>query len=118
MHSPFGFLLLCHRLYVYIIINGKCTPRFAVYNNIDNYIEAVVTEICPLIIVFVLTYLLRKSLQNVIQRQAVVVIPARQQDVGRRSRIQQIDSQITLMLLASINSCNNIVSHIWIGFTL
>jgi len=87
-----------------------------VYNAIDNYIEAVVTEICPLITVFVLAYLLRKSLQNVIQRQATVFNPARQQNGVKHSRIKQMDSQITLMLM--LQSISAIISFLPYGLDL
>ncbi|CAF1017668.1 unnamed protein product [Adineta steineri] len=95
----FWFILLCHRLYVYTAVKSKCNPRFDWYDEIDNYIEAVIMEICPLITVFVLAYLLRRSLRNAIERQTNVATAGTQVNTTKRSQLQQIDSQITLMLL-------------------
>ncbi|UJR18019.1 hypothetical protein I4U23_004920 [Adineta vaga] len=72
-------LLIGHRFFIYTLVNGKCNPQFVIYDEIDHYIEAIIMEFGPLLIVFTLTYLLRKSLRKVIQRQA--------------------NSQITLMLM-------------------
>ncbi|UJR18160.1 hypothetical protein I4U23_005060 [Adineta vaga] len=87
-------LLIGHRFFIYTLVNGKCNPQFVIYDEIDHYIEAIIMEFGPLLIVFTLTYLLRKSLRKVIQRQASIAAI-----VGKQSRIQQIDSQITLMLM-------------------
>lgn len=114
-------LIIGHRLYIYKITGGSCNPQFAIYDVIDDYFEAILMQICPLIIVFILAYLLRKSLQNVIQRQSTVVAQLGQQTVKKRSQLQQIDSQLTLMLfLQSIIAlisflpygCVNLYDHI------
>ncbi|CAF1213662.1 unnamed protein product [Adineta steineri] len=86
-------LLIGHRFFIYALVNGKCNPQFEIYDEIDHYIEAIIMEFGPLLTVFILACLLRKSLQTIIQRQANVVT------IGKKSRIQQIDSQITLMLI-------------------
>lgn len=86
-------LLVGHRLFIYGLVNGKCNPQFSIYDEIDHYIEAIIMEFGPLLTVFVLTYLLRKSLRKIIERQASVAT------VKKQSRIQQMDSQMTLMLM-------------------
>ena len=87
------FLLTGHRLFIYALIHGKCNPQVAVYDQINNYVEAIVMELGPLIIVFTLAYLLKRSLRNIVER------PTARITFGKHSRAHQIDSQITLMLL-------------------
>ncbi|CAF1192077.1 unnamed protein product [Adineta ricciae] len=86
-------LLIGHRLFIYALVHGKCNPQVAVYDQVNNYIEAIVMELGPLIIVFTLAYLLKRSLRNIIQRPTASIT------IGKHSRVHHIDSQITLMLL-------------------
>ncbi|CAF1058397.1 unnamed protein product [Adineta ricciae] len=94
-------LILCHRLFIYKIQDGDCAPQFLIYDIIDNYAEAILMEICPLIIVFILVYFLRRSLRTVLQRQANTIASSSlsPSNPNKRSQLQQIDSQLTRMLM-------------------
>lgn len=104
------FLVTCHRLFIYALVDGKCNPQFAVYDQIDNYIEAIIMELGPLIIVFTLTYLLKRSLRNIIERPTASIT------IGKHSQVHQIDSQITLMLL--LQSIAAIISFLPYGIEI
>ncbi|CAF1599064.1 unnamed protein product [Rotaria magnacalcarata] len=69
------------------------------YAYFDNYIEIVFTAICPPVAVIVLTYLLIRSVRNVIQRQIISGNNAQAATVAYRSNLEQMDSRLTSMLI-------------------
>ncbi|CAF2094002.1 unnamed protein product [Rotaria magnacalcarata] len=69
------------------------------YAYFDNYIEIVFTAICPPVAVIVLTYLLIRSVRNVIQRQIISGNNAQVATVAYRSNLEQMDSRLTSMLI-------------------
>ncbi|CAF0815776.1 unnamed protein product [Adineta steineri] len=106
----FWFLLIGHRLILYNIYDGTCGPPAGVYAEYDNYFEVVFAGICPPIVMSLLTYLLIKSVRNVIQRRITpgnnVVQPA----VVPRTILQQMDTQLTLMLI--LQSVITIITYV------
>ncbi|CAF2242834.1 unnamed protein product [Rotaria magnacalcarata] len=59
----------------------------------------VFTAICPPVAVIVLTYLLIRSVRNVIQRQIISGNNAQVATVAYRSNLEQMDSRLTSMLI-------------------
>ncbi|CAF3905417.1 unnamed protein product [Rotaria magnacalcarata] len=57
------------------------------------------TAICPPVAVIVLTYLLIRSVRNVIQRQIISGNNAQAATVAYRSNLEQMDSRLTSMLI-------------------
>ncbi|CAF1276914.1 unnamed protein product [Rotaria magnacalcarata] len=92
-------LFIGHRLILYKAKNRKCAPRSGFYAYFDNYIEIVFTAICPPVAVIVLTYLLIRSVRNVIQRQIISGNNAQAATVAYRSNLEQMDSRLTSMLI-------------------
>ncbi|CAF1338361.1 unnamed protein product [Adineta ricciae] len=90
----FWFFILFHRFIVFEIIDNDCDPTSNLYDIIDHYLEAILLEIIPLIIVFILVFLLRRSLKTIVEHQINIISNKRQQ-----TQLQNIDSQLTLMLL-------------------
>ncbi|CAF1681690.1 unnamed protein product [Adineta ricciae] len=88
------FLILFHRFIVFEIIDNNCDSISNLYDIIDHYLEAILLEIFPLIIVFILVFLLRRSLKTIVEHQINIISIKRQQ-----TQLQNIDSQLTLMLL-------------------
>lgn len=92
----FWFLIIGHRLILYSTKNGTCSALAGFYAGFDNYLEVVVTAMFPPIVTSVLAWRLIRSVRDVIYRQ---ITPANSQVVGRRTVLQQMDSQLTLMLI-------------------
>ncbi|CAF4017225.1 unnamed protein product [Rotaria magnacalcarata] len=79
------------------LLSTQRAHRFYAY--FDNYIEIVFTAICPPVAVIVLTYLLIRSVRNVIQRQIISGNNAQAATVAYRSNLEQMDSRLTSMLI-------------------
>ncbi|CAF4124029.1 unnamed protein product, partial [Rotaria magnacalcarata] len=92
-------LFIGHRLILYKAKIRKCAPQSGFYAYFDNYIEIVFTAICPPVAVIVLTYLLIRSVRNVIQRQIISGNNAQVATVAYRSNLEQMDSRLTSMLI-------------------
>ncbi|UJR19379.1 hypothetical protein I4U23_022509 [Adineta vaga] len=97
--SLFWFSILVHRAIVYTLEDDDCDPPSEFYDIIDQYLEAILLNIFPLTIVFLLVYLLRRSLKNTLQRRTNMVPVSIQQHTIKQSQFHHIDSQLTLMLL-------------------
>jgi phosphate/sulfate permease len=93
----FWFLIFGHRLVLYNITDGSCGAFAGVYSDIDNYLEVVFTGILPPIVMTVCAYLLIRSVRDVINRRAATENPTA--TGGHRTVLQQMDSQLTLMLI-------------------
>lgn len=95
------FGLVGHRLFLYSNASGSCGPQRGFYDKFDIYFESVMSGICPPIILFILGCVLLRNVRQVVQRRVQPVngpstVP---QLVIHPSAIQQIDTQITKMLL-------------------
>ena len=93
------FLLIGHRFIFYSTATGACAAQSGVYEKYDAYFEVIVSGVCPPIILLVLGSMLLRSVRQIIHRR-VLPSGAIPQAVGNNlSQIQQIDAQLTRMLL-------------------
>ena len=95
------FGLLGHRLFLYSNASGSCIPQRGFYEKYDIYFESVMSGICPPIILFILGLVLLRNVRQVVHRR---VLPGNNNTANPQSAIpltsiQQIDTQITKMLL-------------------
>ncbi|CAF1600747.1 unnamed protein product [Adineta ricciae] len=109
-------LVLCHRLFIYKIQDGDCAPQFLIYDIIDNYAEAILMEIFPLIIVFILLYFLRRSLQIVLQHQVNIIAssslsPSNQNKRSQLTRMFMFHSIVAIISFVPY-ACQIFYSHI------
>jgi hypothetical protein len=93
------FILTCHRLFLYSISSGTCIPQPGIYEIYDSYFEAMMSGVCPPIILLILGCLLMRNVRAVARRQVVPIVGAPQINNTNQTYIQQIDAQITTMLL-------------------
>lgn len=106
----FWFLLIGHRLILYRVQNGSCTRPAGFYDDYDNYFEVLFTAMCPPVLMSLLAYLLVRSVRSVIQRRIGPGSNPTQATPVHRSRLQQMDAQLTLMLI--LQSLIAIVTYI------
>ncbi|CAF3491026.1 unnamed protein product [Rotaria sp. Silwood1] len=106
----FWFLLIGHRLILYSIRNGICVRLLGFYANYDIYFEVIFAGICPPIVMSVLAYLLIRNIRNVIQRQIVSRNNTSSITIRNRPTLQQLDSQLTLMLI--LQSIITIITYV------
>ncbi|CAF1028250.1 unnamed protein product [Adineta ricciae] len=96
----FWFLLICHRLVLYKTVDGSCIRPTGFYDDYDNYFEVVFTAIMPPVAMYLLAYLLIRSVRGVIQRR---ITPGNNQpqqtNIKHRTVLQQMDIQLTKMLI-------------------
>ncbi|UJR20541.1 hypothetical protein I4U23_023668 [Adineta vaga] len=93
------FLTTCHRLAFYSTSTGRCLAKEGLYATFDNYFEAIVSGLCPPIIIFLLAYLLIRSVRNTIQRQIITVSNQQTRSSEYSTFLQKTDKQLTEMLL-------------------
>lgn len=106
----FWFLLLGHRIILYNITDEICAPLAGFYADYDNYFEVVFAAVCPPIVMFVLAYLLIRSVRHVIHRQITPGNLPIQIKIVHRPVLQQMDSKLTLMLI--LQSIITIITYI------
>ncbi|CAF2497987.1 unnamed protein product [Rotaria sp. Silwood2] len=104
------FLLIGHRLILYSIRNGICVGLPGVYADYDIYFEVIFAGMCPPIVMFVLAYLLIRNVRNVIQRRIVPKNNISFITITNRPTLQQLDSQLTLMLI--LQSIITIITYV------
>lgn len=98
----FWFILTGHRLILYSIDSGSCNPQLGIYEKIDTYIEVVMSGVVPPILFITLGCLLLRNVRSVARRR---VAPGAAGTGGPQttsvsnSLIQQIDSQLSTMIL-------------------
>jgi hypothetical protein len=94
------------RLIFYQIIEGSCDVPPGAYERIDTYIDAVITGICPIVLILLGCRLLR-NVRQVIRRQAAAGGAA-----IHLSRIQRLDAQLTtVLLLESVIALNSFLPY-------
>jgi len=93
------FILTCHRLFLYSTSSGTCIPQPGIYEIYDSYFEAMMSGVCPPIILITLGCLLLRNVRAVARRQVVPIVGAPQIINTNQSHIQQIDAQLTKMVL-------------------
>lgn len=95
----FWFLLTGHRLVLYSTITGACHPQAGIYEVYDSYFEAMMSGVCPPIMLLTLGCLLLRNVRKVGQGRVGPAVTAPQTINANLSYIQQIDRQLTKMLL-------------------
>ncbi|CAF1028288.1 unnamed protein product [Adineta ricciae] len=95
----FWFLCFGHRIVLYSINNGACSPPAnIVYLYYDNYFQVIFSSLTPALSMSVLAYYLLKNVR-ILRRRIVPeeIVPT----VTQRgpSRISQMDKQLTVMLV-------------------
>lgn len=93
------FLASGHRLIFYSALTGRCLAQPGIYAAVDNYFEAVVSGLCPPIIIFLLSYLLMRSVRNTIQRQVGPADVEQNKVAPNLAFLRKTDKQLTRMLL-------------------
>jgi len=84
---------------MYSIATGTCQPHGGFYEHYDSFFEAIMSGICPPTIIITLGFLLLRNVRSLAQRQ-VTVVPTLSQTTDRNQLYtQQIDAQLTRMLL-------------------
>lgn len=93
----FWFVFIGHRLVLYSAKNSSCGGLDGFYSDFDTYLEVVCVGICPPLVTSVLAYLLIRNVRDAIHRR---INPTNQSTpVVRRTALQKMDSQLTLMLI-------------------
>jgi hypothetical protein len=94
----FWFLWTGHRLIFYSISTGSCNPIGGTYEKFDAYFEAIMSGVVPPILFMTLGCLLLRNVRSVTRRRVVHGVGA-QGAPGKLSAIQQIDAQLSTMIL-------------------
>jgi hypothetical protein len=97
--TGFWFLLIGHRLILYKTSAGQCIPLVGFYEAYDTYFELIFASICPPIVMFILAYLLIKSVRSVNKRRIIPINNSSLIISTNHSVIKQIDAHLTLMLI-------------------
>ncbi|CAF2965311.1 unnamed protein product [Rotaria sp. Silwood2] len=98
----FWLLFFGHRLVLYSTRNGTCAPLPGFYAHFDNYVEVFFTAMTTPLAMIVLGFLLIRSVRGIIERKIVPNNDRPPVTIAQRSALQQVDSQLTLMLLLQI----------------
>jgi hypothetical protein len=93
------FLITCHRLILYSTSAGHCIAQPGIYAAYDNYFEAVLSGLCPPIIILMLSYLLLRSVRGTIQRQIGPTNVEQNRPTPNLIFLRNTDRQLTIMLL-------------------
>ncbi|CAF0989642.1 unnamed protein product [Adineta steineri] len=78
---------------------GSCNPTPGIYEKIDSYFEVVMSGFVPPILLITLGCLLLRNVRGVVHRRIVPAGVVSQPINTNLSHIQQIDSQLTAMIL-------------------
>ena len=98
----FWFLVVGHRLILYRLANGSCSPVPGFYVALDVWLEIILAAALPPLVVFILAYLLMRNLRGLFHRR---LFPTDNnttvQNTQNRSSqsFQSMDSQLTLMII-------------------
>jgi hypothetical protein len=84
---------------LYSIASGTCQPEGGFYEQYDSFFEAIMSGLCPPTIIITLGCLLLRNVRSVTQRQVALVATVAQTIDRNQSHMQQIDAQLTKMLL-------------------
>lgn len=93
------FLLVDHRLILYSASSGSCSPLPGIYEKYDAYFEAMMSGFLPSIIIATFGCLILRNIRRVAHRRITPATAASQAINTTMSYIQQIDGQMTRMLL-------------------
>lgn len=95
----FWMLFYCHRLILYNINEGSCSPQPGLYDDFDGIIEVIFKGVCPPLVMVTLAFLLVRSVRSAVRRR-VVPNDKRIADISsRQSSLEKMDSRLTMMLM-------------------
>ncbi|CAF0968649.1 unnamed protein product [Rotaria sp. Silwood1] len=106
----FWFLLLSHRIVLYSINNGICSPLKGFYAVYDTYFQVIFSSFCPVIAMSILAYFLMKNVRGVAQRRIQPTNNVSSIIIRNNSIINQMDSQLTIML--TLESLITIITYV------
>ena len=92
------FLGFGPRLILYDITRSGCVPPAGFYSIYDNYLQVVFSSFAPSILLPVLGFLLIRNVRAIIRRRVAPGSEAATSGNAGNSVINQMDSQLTLML--------------------
>ncbi|CAF4802134.1 unnamed protein product [Rotaria sp. Silwood1] len=95
----FWFLLVGHRLFLYSNISGVCAAHPGFYEKLDIYFEAIMSGVCPPVVLLILGCALLRNVRQVVHRRIQPTGIVSQALAVSPYYIQQIDAQLTNMLL-------------------
>ena len=93
------FLGFGPRLILYQITSGACVPPPGFYSIYDNYLQVVFSSFSPSILMPILGFLLIRNVRAIIRRRVGPGNEAAASGSAGNSVINQMDSQLTLMLI-------------------
>ncbi|CAF1003305.1 unnamed protein product [Rotaria sp. Silwood1] len=97
--NVFWFLLVGHRLFLYSNISGVCAAHPGFYEKLDIYFEAIMSGVCPPVVLLILGCALLRNVRQVVHRRIQPTGIVSQALAVSPYYIQQIDAQLTNMLL-------------------
>ncbi len=86
-------------MFLYSIASGTCQPQGGFYEEYDSFFEAIMSGLCPPTIIITLGCFLLRNVRSVAQRQVTFVPTVSQTTDRNQLYMQQIDIQLTKMLL-------------------
>ncbi|CAF1173746.1 unnamed protein product [Adineta steineri] len=95
----FWLLLIGHRLILYRVKNGVCGPLEGFYDYYDNYFQVLFSSLSSTVVMVILTFLLIKSVRIVASQRIVPVNGKPIKIKPKSSMINQMDAQLTKMLV-------------------
>ena len=93
------FLFTLPRLILYRIKDGACNPPEGFYSYYDNYSQVAFSSLAPSIVMPVLAFLLIRNVRAIIKRRVAPAAEASTTAKPTNSAINQMDAQLTLMLV-------------------
>ena len=93
------FLFVGHRLILYSASSGTCRAQPGIYEKYDSYFEVIMSGLCPPILIITLGCFLLRNVRQLAERRILPTVVGSDTNNGEQSYIQQIDSQLTIMLL-------------------
>ena len=99
--AVFGwFILIAHRLYFYNTASGTCRAQAGIYEQYDSYFEVIMSGFFPPIFIITIGCLLVRNVRQIGRRRLALNATGSSTNNGSsQSYIQQIDTQLTTMLL-------------------
>ncbi len=96
----FWFLFVVHRIILYQIQDEVCQPPQGLYAYFDNYFQVIFSSLGPSIVMSILAYLLIKNVRGVVRRRIMPVNDIQSTVNRNSSMINQMDKQLTIMLVS------------------
>lgn len=106
-------LVVSHRLIFYTNSDGTCWAQGGAYIAFDTYLDVALSAVGSPLVVIILAGLLWQTVRNVRKRRTAQHVPAVAASSTNPSRQQQVDLQLTIMLL--LQSILAIINYVPFG---